>query len=121
MLQARKPPIRTMRINLQCPFQDKDIARQRGARWDPRLRVWYVQDVADLGQFAAWLPQPAGTATAAPVAQRRAAPAPSAGTQRADKAAVITQPVVPGKPDCACAVLPWEDCDCTRAAAASRP
>lgn len=44
-----------MRTNLQVPFAQKDEAKQLGARWDPKVRVWYVKDVADLAPFAKWL------------------------------------------------------------------
>ena len=108
-----------MRINLQCPFQDKDLAKQRGARWDPKLRVWYVQDVADLGPFAAWLPRtPAETgqpaARAQPEAVTRAPSHPSRGTVSTSlgtRALALS--------GCQCAVLPWQDCDCTRRANAA--
>ena len=109
-----------MRINLQCPFQDKDLAKQRGARWDPRLRVWYVQDVADLSPFSAWLPQTATASAPGAVAGQRSTPAAAAGLPRA-KAAIITRPALPALSGCACTVLPWEDCDCTRAMASQRP
>lgn len=110
-----------MRINLQCPFQDKDLAKQRGARWDPRLRVWYVQDVADLSPFAAWLPQPATASGLGAAAGPRSTPSAAAAGLPHDKPGIITRPARPAQPACACAVLPWEDCDCTRALASQRP
>ncbi len=44
-----------MRTNLQVPFAEKDDAKQLGARWDPKGRLWYVKDVTDLAPFAQWL------------------------------------------------------------------
>ena len=104
-----------MRINLLCPFQDKDLAKQRGARWDPQRRVWYVQDIADLSPFAAWLPPSAAETAALPTALPRSAPPSADNTPRPGKAAMTTGPAVLAMPSCACRVLPWEHCDCTRA------
>lgn len=44
-----------MRINLQCPYSDKDEAKALGARWDPARKTWYVIDPDDLGRFAKWI------------------------------------------------------------------
>lgn len=44
-----------MRINLKCPFSEKDQAKALGARWDPARKVWYVENAADLAPFARWL------------------------------------------------------------------
>ena len=30
------------RVNLRVPFDEKDVAKARGARWDERTRVWYA-------------------------------------------------------------------------------
>lgn len=104
-----------MRINLQCPFRDKDLAKQRGARWDPRLRVWYVQDVVDLTPFADWLP------ASQPNNQNPSAPAkpvtPSAAGNRADgaKSMLTTGPARDSVRPCTCPALPWEACTCAGA------
>jgi len=51
-----------MRVNLDCPYAEKDQAKSMGARWDAALRVWYVKDVEDLTPFMRWLgPQPKPT------------------------------------------------------------
>jgi len=53
-----------MRVNLDCPYAEKDQAKSMGARWDAALRVWYVKDVEDLTPFMRWLgPQPKPTLT----------------------------------------------------------
>ena len=44
-----------MRINLDCPFRDKDKAKSLGAKWDQANRVWYVIDPEDLTPFIPWL------------------------------------------------------------------
>lgn len=44
-----------MRINLSCPYAEKDDAKALGARWDARLKTWYIEDVEDLTPFMRWL------------------------------------------------------------------
>jgi hypothetical protein len=44
------------RLDLQVPFTDKDAARQLGARWDPRQKIWYVPDGIDPAPLRQWLP-----------------------------------------------------------------
>ena len=46
-------------IDLEVPYQEKELAKALGARWDARRKVWYVVDLDDLTPFAKWLPQPA--------------------------------------------------------------
>jgi len=103
-----------MRINLQCPFQDKDLAKQRGARWDPQLRVWYVQDVADLVPFAKWLPAAASAAGPAQTSAPGTLPARADRRPRTGPSAMKTGPALGPVPTCSCKVLPWDDCECTR-------
>lgn len=45
-------------IDLEVPYQQKELAKALGARWDARRKVWYVVDRDDLTPFAKWLPQP---------------------------------------------------------------
>lgn len=45
-----------MRINLNCPFEERNQVKALGARWDPALKVWYVVNPPDLYPFARWLP-----------------------------------------------------------------
>jgi Domain of unknown function (DUF5710) len=45
------------RVDLQVPFQEKDEAKQLGARWDGAKRVWYVPDGMDATAFKKWLPE----------------------------------------------------------------
>lgn len=44
-----------MRINLQCPYSEKDQAKALGARWDGDKRVWYIVDPEELKPFERWL------------------------------------------------------------------
>jgi hypothetical protein len=41
---------------LNVPFPEKDAAKSRGARWDPKRRSWYVPPAVDTTPFARWLP-----------------------------------------------------------------
>lgn len=50
---------------LTVPFKDKESAKALGARWDGRLKQWFVPDGRDLTPFATWLP--AGSVPAAVV------------------------------------------------------
>lgn len=45
-----------MRINLNVPFSDKDIAKRRGAKWDDANKVWYIVNQTDLEIFIDWIP-----------------------------------------------------------------
>ena len=44
------------RLDLQVPIAEKDEARQLGARWDPREKVWYVPDGVDPAPLRKWVP-----------------------------------------------------------------
>lgn len=46
-----------MRINLLVPFEEKDLAKKRGARWDAANKIWYVQDHPRLELFLKWIPE----------------------------------------------------------------
>ena len=43
----------SMRINLDCPYAEKDQAKALGARWDGK--TWYIIDVEDLTPFMRWI------------------------------------------------------------------
>jgi hypothetical protein len=44
-----------MRINLHCPYAEKDEAKVLGAKWDAERKTWYVVNPHDLTIFARWL------------------------------------------------------------------
>ena len=46
------------RIDLQVPFPQKDEAKNLGARWDVKLKRWYVPDGVDPTAFAQWISKP---------------------------------------------------------------
>ncbi len=41
---------------LAVPYDEKDDAKARGAKWDAREKAWYVPAGADLDAFKPWLP-----------------------------------------------------------------
>lgn len=45
-----------MRVNLKCPFAEKDIAKALGARWDVARKTWFVENPEDLTPFLRWMP-----------------------------------------------------------------
>ena len=54
-----------MRINLVVPFSEHEIAKKRGARWDPARKVWYIENVEEhnLRMFLQWAPERLKTRT----------------------------------------------------------
>jgi Domain of unknown function (DUF5710) len=46
-----------MRINLACPYVEKDQAKSLGAKWDAARKVWYIENIEDLAPFMRWIPR----------------------------------------------------------------
>jgi hypothetical protein len=89
-----------MRINLTCPYSEKDQAKALGARWDNDKRTWYVIDPKDLMQFARWLNlKKVEKAVGNSVKQKKR------GSEIRVTGNLVTS--------CSCDVLPWEDCEHT--------
>jgi hypothetical protein len=44
------------RINLKVPFDEKDQAKALGAKWDAKLKRWYIDADVDMGKYRRWLP-----------------------------------------------------------------
>jgi len=42
------------RFYLYCPYAEADQVRQRGARWDQTLQLWFVPVGFDISKFLAW-------------------------------------------------------------------
>ena len=80
-----------MRINLNCPYSEKDQAKALGARWDASRKTWYIVDVEDLSPFLRWLPE--GREPSKP------------------KALLKVGPVF--EKWCSCNCPPWEECEHT--------
>ena len=45
------------RVYLNCPFDEKDLCKGAGGRWDPDMRMWYVPKGDDPNMFKRWLPK----------------------------------------------------------------
>ena len=45
------------RVYLNCPFDEKDLCKGAGGRWDPDMRMWYVPEGDDPNMFKRWLPK----------------------------------------------------------------
>lgn len=91
-----------MRINLQCPDEDKDRAKALGAKWDPARKVWYIVDVEDLSPFMRWISTKSKS-------KNKCSPRPQ---KRPVDELRVTGPKIVQK-GCSCDVLPWEDCEHT--------
>jgi len=44
------------RLDLDVPYNERLIAQQRGARWDPEQRCWFVPEHVDPSALLGWLP-----------------------------------------------------------------
>ena len=42
------------RLYLVVPFKDKDIVKERGARWDADAKFWYIEENLDPLEFQQW-------------------------------------------------------------------
>ncbi len=46
-----------MKTFIYVPFEEKERAKDLGARWDMSQQRWYVPDGVDLALFVRWLPK----------------------------------------------------------------
>ena len=123
-----------MRVNLNCPFSEKDEAKALGARWDAARKVWYIENVEDLTPFMRWVsdgPAPIKRATrltqSEELEQEETLRQMFVAHLRKKKKAKTHKPpkdhhatVTTGGnfvPMCNCDALPWEDCEHTDALA----
>lgn len=101
-----------MRTHLKVSFAEKDKVKALGARWDPALKVWYVENVPDLARFAAWIPELAGYQQPHGGQKSVSAAANIPSKQPTSAASMVSGPAVV-QPDCNCDVLPWAHCEHT--------
>lgn len=47
---------------IDVPYREKDLAKKRGARWNPQARKWYITSNHDLAKFDRWMPHNPETA-----------------------------------------------------------
>lgn len=46
-----------LRINLDVPYREKDEAKKLGAKWDPKIKKWYVPSNIRIDKFKKWIPE----------------------------------------------------------------
>lgn len=90
-----------MRINLNCPYSEKDEAKFLGARWDPAKKVWYVENIEDLTPFAKWVP----------LLGRMSEDMKPKKKELGKRITGVYCPI------CACTTPPWEECEHSEAMA----
>lgn len=39
---------------ISVPYQEKDLAKQKGAKWDAKVKSWYVPEGKDIANFTKW-------------------------------------------------------------------
>lgn len=44
-----------MKVMLDVPFSEKDLAKSKGAKWDAAIKSWYIDDMQKIQDFAPWL------------------------------------------------------------------
>lgn len=105
-----------MRINLNVPFSQKDLAKAAGARWDPTAKTWFVipEDVSplQLADLERFIPaKHLGRLTAGKRQDKHEA------RKEQKKAEAIAGKTIPASafnlPECSCASPPWDDCEHT--------
>ena len=42
---------------INCPYDEKDLAKALGAKWDKDERKWYVPEGVDKNKFKRWGPR----------------------------------------------------------------
>ena len=48
---------RDTRVYLECPYHEKDVVKELGARWDTTERRWYVSSGTNLEPLKPWIKQ----------------------------------------------------------------
>ena len=46
---------RDTRVYLECPYHEKDLVKELGARWDTTQRRWYASPGINLEPLAPWM------------------------------------------------------------------
>jgi len=46
-----------MSIQIEVAYNDKDIAKEKGAFWDTEFKTWYIPDKKKITDFADWIPE----------------------------------------------------------------
>lgn len=46
-----------MIVELNVPYEEKDIVKKLGAKWNIDKKVWFVENVPNLHKFWKWIPE----------------------------------------------------------------
>lgn len=46
-----------MRVYLNVPYNEKDIAKRRGCRWDGLKKLWYIENPLHIELYTNWIPE----------------------------------------------------------------
>jgi len=57
---------------LSVAYEDRDLAKRLGARWDPSVRKWYCTKGSALAKIFAWRAAPKGQAYKSPQSETQA-------------------------------------------------
>tara|TARA_B100000700_G_scaffold133486_1_gene149073 strand:+ start:335 stop:511 length:177 start_codon:yes stop_codon:yes gene_type:complete len=52
-----KPFVTTARLNVNVSYHEHQNAKEMGARWDKKNRIWYVPPGEDPLDFRKWWPE----------------------------------------------------------------
>lgn len=96
-----------MRINLDCPFNEKDEAKALGAWWDPARKCWFIENMEDLTPFMRWI-RKGFSPKDKPVSEKKDKQRARAKVRRETPAKTKSKR---HDLECNCAVLPWDHCD----------
>ncbi|MGK2742656.1 zincin-like metallopeptidase domain-containing protein, partial [Tepidicaulis sp. LMO-SS28] len=56
-MEAGQAETAKKRIYLDVPYEEKEAAKKRGARWDRKVKSWFVREGADLEAVSKWMPK----------------------------------------------------------------
>lgn len=56
-IHSKVPEMTMQKTYLAVPFDEKDDAKEAGARWDGREKLWFAPKDSDLRTFSRWLPK----------------------------------------------------------------
>lgn len=103
------------RVWLKVPFEQKDMAKSFGARWDPAVRLWWVHKIflTVEPRLKRWLPAGEGdsrraTRSPRPPRQKRSR---SVGNNCTARAGTLIPATDFSLPNCNCTNPPWEHCE----------
>lgn len=46
-----------MRIHLNVPYNEKELAKSKGCRWDGEKKQWFIDNPENIFDFVQWAPE----------------------------------------------------------------